>query len=400
MLVTNCEYRYIPKVKSLIYNLEEPKIQTVDEYTIHYIIEGDGVLRINKNKFPLRHNSLFVTFPTDSYSFILSKYDISFTYYIVSFQLAPDDKDLSDLMVNTIKKKRTYYLQQHKRGFFHEIYHNFLSGSPYLMESCKYQVISLLYMLPGEKQEYTATAQSLEYIEKAIDVMHAKINDRTTLEQICEQLNISVHHFIRIFKMHQGVPPMKYCMRLKIDAAANMLIETNSPVYEIAEALNFNNPPHFCRTFKKYLGSSPTTYRNSQIQYYEAKKRKYRKDLEEAYILLQTIIDATPDLVFFKDVHSVYMGCNEAFCKFTGLTKDKIIGRSDFDIHSQEKAKFFTNRDKLVFEHDRIFMNEETLTFPNGQNRLYHVIKAPFHNSSGDVIGLIGISRDISKLKH
>ncbi len=98
-------------------------------------------------------------------------------------------------------------------------------------------------------------------------------------------------------------------------------------------------------------------------------------------------------------MNGIYIGCNNAYCKFVGLTKDEIIGRSDYDIHAKDMADFFINRDRLVYKYNRVFNNEEILTFPDGRNRLYHVIKAPFHNSLGNVIGLIGISRDISKLK-
>jgi iron complex transport system substrate-binding protein len=140
------------------------------------------------------------------------------------------------------------------------------------MESCKHQVISLLYSIPEEKQEYITTVQSLEYIEKAIDLMHTKINEMITLQQICERLNISVHHFIRIFKAYQGTSPMKYFMRLKIDAAANMLLETNTTVSDISEILNYSNVGHFCRTFKKYFGSN--SLRHTEIAKYKIYRQR------------------------------------------------------------------------------------------------------------------------------
>ena len=192
---------------------------------------------------------------------------------------------------------------------------------------------------------------------------------------------------------------MKYLMRLKIDAAANLLLETPTPVSELSEVFAFNSPPHFCRTFKQYMGLSPLQYRNSEIQDLKSRERGYQQRIEEAYILLQTVLDATPDLVFIKDVNGVYMGCNAAFCGFTGLSKDEVTGRSDFDIHPAEKAEFFVRHDKPVFRYDRAFKNEETLVFPNGRTRLYQVFKAPFHNPEGRIIGLVGVSRDITDLK-
>jgi PAS domain S-box-containing protein len=259
--------------------------------------------------------------------------------------------------------------------------------------------MGILYELLGSGQEQIASAQAFDYIEKAIDWMHAHIHERATLTELCDHLHLTEAHFIRVFRGNQGIPPMKYFMRLKIDAAANLLLDTTAPIYAISESFEFNSPAHFCRTFKQHMGSSPFQYRNSQVKDLKAQERIYQQRLEESYILLQTVVDASPDLIFIKNANGVYLGCNAAFCSFTGLSKEKIIGRSDFDIHPKDKADFFIRHDDPVFRYNRASKNEETLVFPNGKTRLYQVYKAPFLDTKGKVVGLIGISRDITDLK-
>lgn len=397
--VIECEYRCNHNRTSKLDNLEEPRIQKPDTYTLHYIIEGDGIFRVNNEKHALRHDSVFITLPDDSYSLILRAPDISFTYYILTFQIDKSDQDITELLKGQVTQRRAFYPKRHLRNTFDELVQNQRISTPGISEASNHLVISLLYTLSSLQRATPITTQTTRYVEKSIKWMHENLYNRFTLRELCVHLNMTEAHFIRIFRSVQGIPPMKYFVRLKIDAAANLLLETGAPVYQIAETLEFNSPGHFCRTFKQYTGMSPSRFRNSETQSMESRDRKYQQRLEEAYNLLQTIIDASPDLVFFKDKSSVYMGCNEAFCKFTGLEKDQIIGRSDYDIHPSEKAEFFTKRDQLVFRNDRAFKNEETLYFPNGTSRLYQVYKAPFHDRRNQVIGLIGISRDISDLR-
>lgn len=399
MLIVNCEYYYRHKNQGGLDNLEEPRIQKPDEFSIHYIVEGDGFFRINEDRFLLRHESVFVTFPEDSYSFLLPNVDVAFTYYIVTIRVDDRDSQVKELLEQEIRKKQVYYPKQHFRRVFDELTQHHTSRSPYLAEASKHMVIGVLYALLETQRDKPASVQAIEYIEKAIDWMRVHLYERASLKDMCDHLHITEAHFIRIFRANQGVPPMKYFMRLKIEAAANQLLETPSPVYEISEKFTFNSPAHFCRTFKQHMGLSPFKYRNSEIKDLKSRELMYRQRLEEAYILLQTVLDASPDLIFIKSVKGVYLGCNAAFCGFTGLSKQQIVGRSDYDIHPKEKAEFFIKHDEPVFRYNRALKNEETLVFPSGKKRLYHVYKAPFHDQAGKVIGLIGISRDINDLK-
>ncbi len=399
MRIVECEYRCNHKRTGKLDKLEEPRIQKPDRYTVHYIIEGDGVFRINGDRHTLRHDSVFATLPDDSYSLVLATPDMSFTYYILTIELEESDQSIQDLFTAHFRSRQCFYPKRHLRNTFDELIHNESIPSHLVDEASKHLVISLLYTLISVKEENPVTTQATEYVEKAIAWMHENLKRRFTLRELCNQLNITEAHFIRIFRTIQGIPPMKYFVRLKIDSAANLLLETSAPVYEISETLDFNSPGHFCRTFKQYTGMSPSQFRNSETQGIEARDRRYQQRLEEAYNLLQTIIDASPDLVFFKDRNSVYMGCNEAFCIFTGLNKEQIIGRSDYDIHPQEKAEFFTKRDQLVFRNNRAFKNVETLNFPDGTSSLYQVYKAPFRDRTNRAVGLIGISRDITDLR-
>jgi len=126
----------------------------------------------------------------------------------------------------------------------------------------------------------------------------------------------------------------------------------------------------------------------------------HMKELEEAHSLLVSLINSVPDLIFYKDTDSVYMGCNTAFCQFISKKcPDEIVGLSDFDLFGSDLAQFFREKDKSMLCKGDTQRNEEWVDYPDGRRVLLDTLKAPYYNGVGEVIGLIGISRDITAFK-
>lgn len=122
-------------------------------------------------------------------------------------------------------------------------------------------------------------------------------------------------------------------------------------------------------------------------------------DRKEEQILLTSLIDCIPDLVFCKDAQGQYTMCNNAFENFVGLERAEIIGKSDFDLFPPEEALFFRQQDRLMMQRKQSQRNEEWLTYPDGSRRLVDTLKTPFCCSEGHLRGTIGISRDITERK-
>ncbi len=115
--------------------------------------------------------------------------------------------------------------------------------------------------------------------------------------------------------------------------------------------------------------------------------------------LLRGVIDATPDLIFFKDLNSIYLGCNKAFAVYAGRSESQLIGKSDFDFFDQETAQLFRNKDQLMMESGHAVSNEEWITYPDGRKVLLETLKIAYRGADGKVLGLVGISRDITARK-
>ena len=128
-----------------------------------------------------------------------------------------------------------------------------------------------------------------------------------------------------------------------------------------------------------------------------------RKEAENALArekaLLSSMIRSIPDILFFKDNNGVYLGCNEKFEQFTGKSEEFIIGKDDLQLFPKIEGESYQKRDRAVFESGETRRNEEWITYPNGEQKLMDVLKTPYRGPDGEILGLIGIGRDITPLK-
>ena len=118
--------------------------------------------------------------------------------------------------------------------------------------------------------------------------------------------------------------------------------------------------------------------------------------LDEERALLRALIDSVPDLIFFKDQNSVYLGCNKAFADYFGRAEEDWLGKSDIDFFPKEEAESFINKDKEMLESGKQCQNEEWLLAADRRNLLFETLKTPYYGPTGNILGLIGISRDIT----
>ncbi|AFY73309.1 PAS domain S-box [Synechococcus sp. PCC 7502] len=139
-------------------------------------------------------------------------------------------------------------------------------------------------------------------------------------------------------------------------------------------------------------------------------RKQIEKSLRESQQFIQTIIDTIPLSLFWKNRESVYLGCNQQLAAILGLSSTtEIIGKTDFDLSFLEaEAIAYRADDQRVMESaEPRLVIEETLTLPNGEQRWLETHKAPLRDSEGQIIGLVGITQDVTtrrqteaRLKH
>ena len=129
--------------------------------------------------------------------------------------------------------------------------------------------------------------------------------------------------------------------------------------------------------------------------------RKQAEDaLRKGAHLLRTLIDTLPDLVWLKDAEGRYLACNARFERFFGARERDIVGRTDHDFVARDLADFFLAHDREAMAAGGPTINEERVTFADdGHAEDLETIKTPILGSAGEIIGVLGIGRDITRRK-
>ncbi|MBN1487040.1 MAG: PAS domain-containing protein [Anaerolineae bacterium] len=130
------------------------------------------------------------------------------------------------------------------------------------------------------------------------------------------------------------------------------------------------------------------------------KRRETEAALRETYARLQTLLQAIPDIVYFKDTQGRYQIINRAFEKLVNAGEAEIIGRTDKEIANHHFTGNTQESDQIVFEERCPHHIEEQFKDSQECERYFDTIKAPIYNSQGDLVGLVGVSRDITDRKH
>lgn len=97
-----------------------------------------------------------------------------------------------------------------------------------------------------------------------IEHLHRHYDESLTTEQLAEMAGLSVSQFERRFRRAFGSSPHQYLMRVRVENAASILIETKQTVAEIAHACGFYDHAHFSRSFRRIMNASPSEYRSRQ----------------------------------------------------------------------------------------------------------------------------------------
>ncbi|MDD4884366.1 EAL domain-containing protein [Sulfuricurvum sp.] len=122
--------------------------------------------------------------------------------------------------------------------------------------------------------------------------------------------------------------------------------------------------------------------------------------LDEQHVLLETIINSSPDAIFAKDREGKYILFNEGAAKLVGIPAAEVIGKTDKALFSSEAADALREIDRSILESKTIKDIEEHLTAINGESKYYWATKGPLFRESGELLGLFGISRDITERKN
>ncbi len=118
----------------------------------------------------------------------------------------------------------------------------------------------------------------------------------------------------------------------------------------------------------------------------------------QGHQLVAALADNSSDAIFIKDLEGRYVLVNHEAARVMGRSVQDIIGKTDQALFSPQQAAIFVANDLHVMSQGELATNEETLLTMNGL-RTFSAAKGPLRDLKGNVIGMFGISRDISERK-
>jgi PAS domain S-box-containing protein len=128
-------------------------------------------------------------------------------------------------------------------------------------------------------------------------------------------------------------------------------------------------------------------------------ERKRAEDaFRESNSILSAVIEEAGDAIFVKDLQSRYLMVNPVAARFLRMSADEMVGKTDEELHSAETARQYMATDRKVLETGETQVFEETITFADLTSD-YLVTKSAYSDRQGRIIGLVGISHDITARK-
>lgn len=130
-----------------------------------------------------------------------------------------------------------------------------------------------------------------------------------------------------------------------------------------------------------------------------ARREQTQSELEQQSSFLRSFLDASPDLVFYRNIDHQFSGCNRAMELLVGKTEKELIGLKPEDVYSQTEAARVSETDKEVFLHNMPRTYEQWFQYPDGRKSCFEIRKVPYFDKTGKPNGLMGFGRDITERK-
>jgi PAS domain S-box-containing protein len=140
---------------------------------------------------------------------------------------------------------------------------------------------------------------------------------------------------------------------------------------------------------------------NQTLQNEIEKRKAIEEELTKSTTMLRAVLDNIPSSVFWKDLNSVYLGCNLLAAKDAGLNNpDEILGKNDFELAWKAHANLYRTDDQEVIQSGKPKLKyEEPVGIKSGERIWARTSKVPLRDMTGKVTGILGTYEDITENK-
>ena len=252
---------YFPK--ALYHYCQRP--QGCVDNILFYCVQGKGYYTLDGHTFTLNPNQYVIVPATDKPLVYWSDTEDPWSIYWVHF--TSDALQAFNRAYHIVPEQGPQYIPHNEKGIriWEEMYENLSRGySPEnLMNTnlCLYPLIATFVF--SQQQNQNSSSPEKAIIRETIDYMKNNLDKTIRIEDFADLNKYSVSHFSKLFRLTTGMSPIEYFIHLKMQKACQLLYTEDSRVKQIAALLGYDDPYYFSRLFKKYMNTSPETYRKS-----------------------------------------------------------------------------------------------------------------------------------------
>lgn len=187
----------------------------------------------------------------------------------------------------------------------------------------------------------------------------------------------------------------------RIYSVFNRVFKTGKPVniveFEVMTADGNKHYAEFSVSLIRGASHQPVGFRG--IVRDVTQRKQAEQALVEANSRLTALIEAIPDVIYFKDTEYRNLIFNRAFEKLCGRPREEIVGKKDDELLAADLAEYCRRSDEAIMRTGHSLRFDEETCGPDKKKTYFETIKAPIYDSHGNPIGLVGVSRDITERK-
>lgn len=240
------------------------KKEEAKEYVLIYCVEGEGWFELDGKKHSVHANQFFIL-PEHKQHTYGSAANAPWTIYWMHFNGAKAAFFSKDFDRPTDISPNDNSRIKERLNLFEEIFS--CLNRTYTINYILYATTGLFHFLGSMKflGEYrdsnVSRAERLDVVDKAIHFMQENLNKKVLLQDIANEVKLSVSYFTNLFYEKTGYSPLRYLTQLRIQEACRYLDSTDMKMNQISPLVGIEDPLYFSRLFAKTMKMSPSEYR-------------------------------------------------------------------------------------------------------------------------------------------
>ena len=237
--------------------LFDPAAPHIHEFfEIEFVISGDGVCVVDGIEYDFKAGSLFVLSPVNTHE--IKSADAEIFNVMFSFS-----EDSGVFLPSSIYNNRCPLIQSEGEDmeFIYQLlrelvasYEKDISGAGLLL-SCLFKKLQGM----GQRESFEPEG----YVGRALLIISEEFKRGISLSYVARRIGLTPTYFSSIFKQQTGISFSEYLDNIRFSHAKNLLLFTDIPILEIAEASGFEDYTNFSRRFKKLFGMTPSDFRRT-----------------------------------------------------------------------------------------------------------------------------------------